>query len=129
MLHILIAFRAPLLSYNDNMKCAVFDFWSITQFYEYVCHIIEAMAFTSHKTIVEGLIKSFIQYGGLRRIVSIFRYFVHCLNLTLHPSWNNQTNDGKAYILSLDTENKSNPLNSIIHGAKLLFVNSEDSED
>eukprot|EP00488_Nonionellina_sp_1-RS-2012_P003606 TRINITY_DN773_c0_g1_i1.p1 TRINITY_DN773_c0_g1~~TRINITY_DN773_c0_g1_i1.p1 ORF type:complete len:336 (-),score=122.89 TRINITY_DN773_c0_g1_i1:156-1070(-) len=127
MLHILIAFRAPLLVTGKNNE-AVFDFWSITQFYEYVCHIIEAMAFTSHKTIVEGLIKSFIQYGGLRRIVSIFRYFVHCLNLTLVPLWSNETNDGKAFILSLDTENDSNPLNSIIHGATKLFVKHEHNE-
>ncbi|ETO00758.1 hypothetical protein RFI_36681 [Reticulomyxa filosa] len=42
-----------------------------------VCHIIETMSFISHKLLVQDILKSFVEYGDLNRMVVLFRFFTY----------------------------------------------------
>ncbi|ETO02721.1 hypothetical protein RFI_34692, partial [Reticulomyxa filosa] len=112
-LFVLTNFRIPrlFLRLNNQRGIHIVPFWALIQYHEYVCHIIETMSFTSHKLLVQDLLKSFVEYGGLNRMVVLFRFFTYVFG-------------------TLESSDENRPSSDLLqHQIKSLFLQAEHEHD
>ncbi|ETO26333.1 hypothetical protein RFI_10804 [Reticulomyxa filosa] len=133
LLHTLTTFQIPrcfLLETDKqaNRKVYRVAFWALIQYCEHACHIVETMLLTGHKLLVNDLLKSFIEYGALNRMVLLFRVFVHVLG-KCDDGLQNAVNVIESSSPSSSLPSSSSSSSSLAQLIKTLFIRSDNDND